>query len=132
MQNNFVENHLKEKETTQTSQTEENIATLKQEKTTQTDVKISIAINDDNSAIVSSQDKTILYSDNNTEETTKQLDMIDEIIISNHHSTGISSIEIKERTKEISLNEAYTIEAINANIFQLTSNPTMLMEIPMI
>ena len=132
MQNNFVENHLKEKETTQTSQTEENIATLKQEKTTQTDVKISIAINDDNSAIVSSQDKTILYSDNNTEETTKQLDMIDEIIISNHHSTGISSIEIKERTKEISLNEANTIEAINANIFQLTSNPTMLMEIPMI
>ena len=34
MQNNFVENHLKEKETTQTSQTEKNIATLKQEKTT--------------------------------------------------------------------------------------------------
>merc|ERR1712013_252157 len=124
IQNNFVENHLKEKKTTQTSQTEEDIATLKQENPTQADVKISIVINEDNSAIVSSQDKTILYSDNNTKETTtKQLDMIDEIMISNHHSTGIPSIEIKERTKEISLNEVNTVEAINANIFQLSSNP---------
>ena len=76
MPNSSVENHLKGKETTVSNQNKENIVTPKQEKTTQD--KISIAIDDDNSAIASSQDKTMKYSDDYTEETTKQTNVFDE------------------------------------------------------
>merc|ERR1712013_46008 len=128
MPNNVVENYLKGKETTLSNQSEKIIATPNQEKTTQTDVEISIPIDDDNSAIAPSRNKTMIYSDGNMEETTKQIYIMDEIITSNHHSKVGSSIELTELTKKMPLNEANTIESTtnqkntDANVSDITEN----------